>query len=434
MTLDPQKIRIEGIYAQKQQGFYMQRAKVPAGALSVEQAMKVCEIAERFARGSIHLTSRCSIEFHWLREEDLPESTRMLQAVGLTSRGACGGAVRGITSSTSFAARYPVVQVLARKLHQHFTQNPHFEGLPKKFKIGVDAGYAGSRHLIQDIGLVLVTDDGQEARYDVWIAGGLGREPQPGFLLAEGATEGELIPIIEAAVRIYKERTPLGKRLKHLVRELGQEQFRQILNERITPGLSLPINDAFPKQLTQAVSSPDAILTAGIFAGELEASVLRRLTAIAAEYAGSFLILTADQNIAFHLRDSSNYDAAKKALAAAGFDGTTREERVVFRVCPGSHECRMGLVPTRDMAREVIAAMGPTGERLTWAISGCHNSCSQPQLADVGIMTVSLPKDEDGERRPRFDFYRRDDATSFGRLLLQDQSLTDLLQAVADVR
>ena len=126
----------------------------------------------------------------------------MLAAAGLTTRGACGGAVRGIVCSTPSLPGFPATQVLARKLHHHFTQNPHFEGLPKKFKIAVEAGYRNSRHLIQDLGLVLAGTEGGQDIYDVWAAGGLGREPQPAYLLEEGVAEERVIPLIEAVVTV----------------------------------------------------------------------------------------------------------------------------------------------------------------------------------------------------------------------------------------
>ena len=156
----------------------MVRVKVPGGVLSAEQAKKVADDADRFAAGGIHITVRASIEFHRVQGDALPEVVRLLAAVGLTTRGACGGAVRGSSAST-FHGDFPATQVLARKLHHHFTQNPHFEGLPKKFKIGVDAGYAGSRHLIQDLGLVRAGADGGQDRYDVWMAGGSAANRSP---------------------------------------------------------------------------------------------------------------------------------------------------------------------------------------------------------------------------------------------------------------
>jgi sulfite reductase beta subunit-like hemoprotein len=434
MTLDPQKARIEGIYEQRQPGYYMFRIKVPAGVISSEQALKVCEVAERFAGGSVHLTTRTSIELHWLKEENIAEAARMLQGVGLTSRGACGGAVRGVSCSTQFAENFPRVQVLARKLHHHFTQNPHFENLPKKFKIGVDADYGGRRHLIQDAGLVLVENSGESSRYDVWAAGGLGREPVQGFLLEKGVPEERIIPIIEALVRIYKQHTPKGRRLKHLVKEIGREEFLRLVGEETDKATHLGLPDGFDKHLTpQTASGLPARLEARIFAGELEAVTLRRLAEIASRYAGGFMLLTPEQNVAFLLESGTNAGEASQALADAGFSGGSRAEEVCFRVCPGSHECRVGLAPTRDIARTVIETMEPEGARLSWAVAGCPNSCSQPQLAETGIVAARVDKEMDGERRPLFDLYRRREGEAFGSPVRQGITLDELLRYVGAI-
>ena len=428
MTLDPQKLRIEGVYEQKQPGNYMVRVKVPGGVLSTEQAAKAAEIAERFAGGGLHLTTRASIEFHWVQGEALPEVARMLAAVGLTTRGACGGAVRGIVCSAPFGEGFPAAQVLIRKLHHHFTQNPHFEGLPKKFKIGVDAGYRNSRHLIQDTGLVLAGTEGGQDRYDVWMAGGLGREPQPAFLFERGVAEERIIPLIEAVVTVYRRLTPLGKRLKHLVRERGEAGFRELLETELAGKALLLLGDGFAKQLTLPVKAAEgAFLEAPVFAGELPAAGLRGLAKVAADHAGGYMVLTCDQNVAFQVQYGAR-EEAEQALITAGFRGAPGNGS--FRVCPGSHECRMGLAPTRDVARSVLEAMGSAGKGISWAISGCQNSCSQPQLAGAGIVVSRLAKEEDGERSPRFDLYRRSVADAFGIPCRQGLSLAELLEAV----
>lgn len=434
MTLNIRELRLEGVYEQRQPGTFMLRVKVPGAVLSAEQALKVCEIAERFAGGGIHLTSRASIEFHWLKGENLAEVMRMLAAVGLTTRGACGGAVRGIVCSTPFAAEFPTVQVLARKLHHHFTLNPHFEDLPKKFKIGVDAGYDGSRHLIQDAGLVYAGNDGEGALYDVWVAGGLGREPRPAFLLEERIPEARIIPLLEGIIRIYRRHTPAGKRLKHLLREIGREEFIRRLGEEVDRDAALPLSDGCDKCLTPVVETgrPQR-LEVRVFAGELEAGRLRDLCGIAAQFAGGFMVLTCDQNVAFLLDERADIGKAEAALVEKGVSGAEPGALVNFRVCPGSHECRMGLGPTRDISRAIIEALGPQGESLTWAISGCPNSCSQPQLAQVGIIIVKIVAEPGGERTPRFDLYRREGEEAFAAAVHQGITLDELLQAVAKI-
>lgn len=107
MRFDPQQLRIDGVYAQRQPGTFMLRIKVPAGILSAEQAEAVADIADRFAGGLLHLTTRGSIELHGLTEDHLPSVWRGLAAVGLTTRGACGGAVRGVVCGSVTAAAWP---------------------------------------------------------------------------------------------------------------------------------------------------------------------------------------------------------------------------------------------------------------------------------------------------------------------------------------
>ncbi|WP_432823706.1 nitrite/sulfite reductase [Trichloromonas sp.] len=424
-TIDYQKLRLDGIYQQNAEGDLMLRIKIPAGVLSAEQAAKICDISERFSNGNLHLTTRGSVELHWLDYASLATVAAQLAAVGLTSRGACGGAVRGIACSTTFAPGFETAQALARRLHRHFAGNPHFEGLPKKFKVSVDAGYQGARHLIQDVGLVHVGD----RHYDVWIAGGLGREPQPGFLFEKRVAEERLIPLIEAVVRSYRKHTPPPKRLKFLANQVGQERLRELIRDEQT---GAPESFAFRLLEQSLTPSPAAagIVEFPVFAGELPAADLRRLAAIAAELGGGFLAVTANQNLAFIPVDGTSRQAIEAALAASGLEAAAPGAEAAFRICPGSHLCRMGLALTRDISRQVLDALGPKGRMLSWAISGCPNSCAQVQLADAGILVTKAVKDANGERQPRFTLLRRQ-GEGFGENLASDLTLNDLLQAVA---
>ncbi len=424
-----QELRIEGIYQQRQDGYFMRRIKLPAGVLSTEQAIAICAIADRFAKGRVHLTTRCSMELHWLREEDLPEVAREFVAAGLTSRGACGGAVRGVTCSTQAMTEFPAVERLAWQLHSHFTGNPRFEGLPKKFKIAVEGGYAGGRHLIQDVGLVLVRLDGEKAWYDVWTGGGLGRAPVPGFLLAEAVPAERIIPFVEQVVRVYAANTPIGKRLKHLVAEVGRDGFRQLLAEQAQETAAVS-SLSTPGRVN--VAAPGRRIEARPFAGELTTAELRAVAESAQAFAGGTIIVTAEQNLALHLADDADPAAAGAMLTKAGFAGTTREEQMTFRVCPGNHECRMGLGPTREIARSIMEQLEPAAEKLTWAMSGCHNSCAQPQLAEVGVVISGLIKDASGERHPRFDLLRGT-GEPFARPVATNLTLEELLAAVKEI-
>jgi sulfite reductase (ferredoxin) len=430
MAAEERNFRLDGVYRQRQEGFLMQRVKLPAGVISSLQARAVAEAADRFGKGVLHLTTRGSIELHWLAESDLPALKRLLTSAGLTSRGACGGAVRGITCGSGCHSRdFSLIEDLARRLQRHFAGNPRFERLPKKFKIGIEADASGKRHLIQDAGLVLNCREPGRVSYDLYVAGGLGREPRTGFLLAGALAEERIIPTIEAVVRVYAAGTPPGKRLKHLLADIGEQEFRQRVTADLSASEELPPWSGFSESILPPDDGPRELVEVRFFAGQLSSDDLRKLAALADEWADGALVVTTDQNVALPVASAADPAQACQAADQAGFGSSGPDGPATLRVCPGSHECRMGLAPARDIARSVLAVMGPAGKRLTWAISGCNNSCSQPQLADAGIVTTRLTADEDGQRTPRFDLYRAT-KTGLGERVAGPLSLTELLEQI----
>ena len=422
--------RLDGIYVQRQSGFFMQRVKLPAGVVSAGQARAIAAVAAHFGQGTIHLTTRGSMEIHWLKEDDLAQVKRELAKAGLTSRGACGGAVRGITCGSQGVQGFPLLESLARRLHRHFTGNPRFERLPKKFKIGLEADSASGRHLIQDVGLVMAKNEGGQSCYDIWVAGGLGREPRPGFLLFKQVTEERIIPIIEAILTVYAAHAPPPKRLKFLASEFGEAKLRQLIEAEDCFGDKIPpVSGLTDNLITEADGRQRLELP--VFAGRLTAEQLTTIAAAADTYADGVLMVTSDQDIAMLLL--AGVDAVVQrntlqlltGLASYGFTNG-------LRVCPGSHECRMGLTATIDLAHELVAQIGAQGRKLSWAVSGCSNSCTQPQLADVGIMTARQSADEDGQKTARFDVYRRID-TGLGQKVHIGLTKTELIEALQSI-
>ena len=431
MSTAGSEYRLDGIYKQRQDGFYMQRVKLPAGVISAGQARAVAAVSTRFGQGTVHLTTRGSMEIHWLKEHDLPQVKRELAMSGLTSRGACGGAVRGITCGSQGAQGFPNLESLARRLHRHFTGNPRFERLPKKFKIGIEADVVGGRHLIQDVGLVLARLDDGRARYDLWIAGGLGREPQAAFLLTEDVAEERIIPVIEAIVRVYAAHAPPPKRLKFLAKEFGETKLRQLIEAEASYREEIPIVRGLPEHFI-TVAAGHQRLELPVFAGTLTAEQLVVIADHADHHADGVLMVTANQDVALLLSPDADVAAELGALRQATGMDPVGPTPVILRVCPGNHECLMGLTATRDVAHGLLAQIGARGQKLSWALSGCPNSCTQPQLADVGIISSTLVKGEDGERTPRFDLYRLGSA-GLGTAVERSLTLDELSGKVREI-
>jgi len=420
MKLNDQQLRLEGVYRQNDQGEYMQRVKLAGGVLSVAQARALADLGCRFGSGIFHLSTRGSVEFHGLLIDDLANVHRGLAVVGLFSRGACGGAVRGISCSSSFGPGFGRTQVMLRHFLNHFSGNPHFEGLPKKFKIAFEAGYERSRHLIQDLAFVLIDEAGEESRYDIWIAGGLGREPQSGFLYADRVLEADLLPIAESVVEVYKSWGEKGLRLKHMLNALGEAELRIRIAKQLENKQPAAFSDAFPKALVPAASSQRIALN--IFAGELSALNLIRICDMATAHDSHWLLVTPDQNIELLLEGKTA--PLERELVQAGFELCA--EGGALRICPGNHECRMGLCATRDLASRLQDEFGSQIRDRSLAISGCLNSCAQPQLAEIGILASKLKRD--GEQRfPLFDFYRHQ-GEGLGQIIASELTEDELFE------
>src|SRR5213078_805844 len=113
--------------------------------------------------------------------EQAHEVLRLLAAVGMTSREACGDTVRNVAGChLAGACPYEVLDISpwAEAAKQLFLRNPLTQRLPRKFKINfsgcaTDCGQA----MFNDVGVVATTrtlEDGTtEAGFQVFVAGGL---------------------------------------------------------------------------------------------------------------------------------------------------------------------------------------------------------------------------------------------------------------------
>ncbi len=76
----------------------MQRIKLPFGGLTTEQMDALADVAEEYSDAILHVTTRQDIQLHFVHLDDTPDLQRRLAAVGITTREACGNAIRNVTA------------------------------------------------------------------------------------------------------------------------------------------------------------------------------------------------------------------------------------------------------------------------------------------------------------------------------------------------
>src|SRR3954451_15912052 len=143
----------------------MQRIKIPFGGLNPQQMIVLAELAEEYSDGICHITTRQDVQLHYVHIEDTPTIFRRLAAVGITTREACGNAVRNVTACPLAGVCHTEsfdVTPYSKQIMQFFLGHPDTLDSGRKFKIALSgcAHEACALVSIHDLGLIAVNHNG----------------------------------------------------------------------------------------------------------------------------------------------------------------------------------------------------------------------------------------------------------------------------------
>jgi sulfite reductase (ferredoxin) len=432
-----------GIYGQRQGGHnQMVRVKIPWGGLLPDQLEMMAHLADTYSRGWGHITTRQNIQFHYVQLEKIPEVMRLLGSVGMTTREACGDTVRNVQAcQLAGACPYEKLDVTpwAEAAYRHFVRNPLSQRLPRKFKINfsgcaTDCGQA----MFNDAGVIATTrtrEDGTvEAGFRVFVAGGLGANPHEALALEEFTSREELMPTLEAILRVFNNHgnrdNKLRARMKWLVMNNGWDDVRErVLKERRLllgssswPGgipqevekagdapagvaegvVPTPMGQGVPVQITRrdpyerwddsnvvrgaAKGTVSAIAYARL--GDVTSEQFRALASIQREM-GLEVRLTNRQNIAFRGLTEEQLPDLYRRLDAIGMSQPGAELARDVVTCPGADTCNLAVTQSRGLGAAIGEKLEEEGLAdvggLRVNISGCTNSCGQHHASDIGF-------------------------------------------------
>lgn len=133
--VDYKELKKGGFMRQIQKNNFSLRLGIVGGQIQAEQLLKVYEIAKKYGRGYIHMTSRQSIEIPFIKLEDVENVKKELAEADLQP-GVCGPRVRTITACQG-STICPNGLIDATSLANEFDQKYHGRELPHKFKLGI---------------------------------------------------------------------------------------------------------------------------------------------------------------------------------------------------------------------------------------------------------------------------------------------------------
>ena len=434
-----------GIYGQRQPGVQMVRVKIPFGGITANQLRRLAELVDRYATGVGHVTTRQDIQMHFVELKDVPTIMRGLAEVGLTTREACANTVRNVTAChLAGVCQGEVFDVTpyAKTVAYHLLRNPLNQSLPRKFKIA----FSGCAHdcaltPIHDIGLLAVKRADGVIGFRMVAGGGLGSAPRVAQLLREFTPMEELIPSIEAVIKVFdtlgNRKNRNKARMKFVIDKLGFDEFKRRWEAAyVAMGHALPPNRALTllkhqddptplimptrngaahgngngngapvighetpyemwKRTNVVKQKQEGYVTAAIklFMGDITVEQMLFVADLAERYSNYNLRTTINQNLVIRWIPSDLAQQLYEDLASQGLADPGAELVEDIIACPGTDTCGLGITSSKGLAR-ALAEVFPAGRvpddlaGVDVKISGCHNSCAQHHISTIGLHGV----------------------------------------------
>jgi sulfite reductase beta subunit-like hemoprotein len=437
-----------GLYYQLDHTSHMQRIKLPGGLLTADQADCIAGIADDYARGVAHVTTRQDIQLHWIELDNIMDMYDRLHEVGITTRGACADSVRNVTgcvhAGTWRGEPFDVTpSVLA--LHDYFLFHPLNLTLPRKFKIAVSGcSLDCAQGPINDIAFFARRQDGR-AGFSVYAGGGLAAQPFLAVPVRDFVAAADLLVMAEAIVRVqhrYGERKNRHKaRLKYVVKRFGIEKFvaeidaeyarvEQQMGEQlrvelressvvarqpepVRPACALPEarEPAFSHWLRTNASEQSQAgyygLTIQLPLGDVTGSQLRSIAQLARQHGNGVVRATNDQNFLLPWIPGDHVPAVYDQLRAIALGSPDALHVTDVTSCPGADYCSLAMSRSMGVAaaiqKHLLEGNGAVEKLGVFRvkISGCPNSCGQHHIGDIGLTGMTL-KGEDGNDYPHY--------------------------------
>ncbi|MDR1451894.1 MAG: sulfurtransferase TusA family protein [Helicobacteraceae bacterium] len=419
-----------GIYEQRESETYMIRVKLTGGLISADQLTALANIANRYANGKLHITTRGGAQFHYVKFDDFIAAIGDLHAVSLTGRGGGGNTVRNITADVlAGVAKDEAFDVTphAIALTEKMLSQKDSYALPRKFKIafsGSNADRGGAR--IADVGFIAKYNGGEKG-FKVFIGGGMGARSRAAKPYQEFLPEKEIFLLSQAIKEVFDERgnrkNKHNARLRFLIDEIGLEEFRALIDEQIDAikarGDYLLEFETFsepkPIQEKEAVFSGEIKTWADRFVREQKqsgyygAKIPLQLGDLSADGALELakalpkdrdtLRFGSDQNL--YLRNLTSFELAALYPIIKTLSPQTQKPAILGDAvfCTGAATCQLGITVPRGALGAIERALVKSGIDLDALkgfkirISGCPNSCGGHALADLGFFGKVLRKE-----------------------------------------
>jgi ferredoxin-nitrite reductase len=407
-------------YVAPAQDSYMCRLRIPNGILKHWQFAGMADLAELLCGPFCHVTTRANLQVREIPPKNAVALIEGIQDLGLCSRGSGADNIRNVTGTPT--AGIDPQEILdtreyAREWHYHILNDRSLTGLPRKFNVAFDGA-----------GKIAVLEDTNDIAFSaVEVKDGFGVEPGIWFRLGIGGITGhkdfakytdiivkpaDATKVSDAIVRVFIElgdRTNrLKARLKYVIDGMGIEKFLVLVEEKLghaftrVPAEALAPRPAFDRMAHIGVQKQKQQglnwIGVALPLGRVTCEQMRGLARIAQDLGDGDIRLTVWQNLLIPGVSDGNVELAIAAIKAIGLAVEASQIRSGLIACTGNAGCKFAASNTKLHAAQIGDWCEPRVNietPLNIHVTGCHHSCAQHYISDIGLIGAKVDVGED---------------------------------------
>src|ERR1700742_1289952 len=406
-------------YVAPAQDSYMCRLRIPNGILKHWQLAGMADLSGRLCGPYSHVTTRANLQVREIPPKNAVALLEGIQDLGLCSRGAGADNIRNVTG-TPTAGIDPQelldTRAYAREWHFHILNDRSLYGLPRKFNVGFDG--AGKIAVLEDTNDIAFSavevKDGHGIEPGIWLRLGIGGiTGHKDFAKATGiiVKPDDATRVADAIVRVFidtGDRTNrLKARLKYVLDTMGVDQFMLAVEERLgrkltrAPAEAIAMRPAFDRMAHIGAhrQKQDGLNWIGVVlpVGKLTGDQMRGLAKIAQDLGDGDIRLTVWQNLLIPGVRDDNIALAIAAIEKLGLSTTASQIRAGLIACTGNAGCKFAASNTKHHAAEIgdwCESRVELDTPLNIHLTGCHHSCAQHYISDIGLIAAKVPVGE----------------------------------------
>ncbi len=406
---------------------YMMRLRTPACILRGDQMVVLGDIAEKYAGGYAHITTRGSFQIREIQPGSVIPIIETLGEVGLTAQGTGADSARNLTTSPT--AGFDPVELIdlmqyTKRLSTRILRTKELQGIPRKFNISFDnAGEISCLSDTNDIGFLAidVQENDQGVEPGIWCRIHLGGiTGHKDFARDTGliCRPEDTVDVAEAMLRVFVEhgdRTNRGKaRLKYLLDGQGFDWFCERTREKLAEfGTGVELTPLDPKfdaprpaikrqgHIGVHPQKQDGLNYIGVALelGRMSPEQMRGIGKIAQRYGTNDIRLTVWQNPLIVGIADADVDQVIAEIEALGMTTKATAFAAGAVACTGKWACKLASAYTKQDALSLVRHLERKFDLdtpINIHFTGCANSCAQHYIGDIGLVGASAPGGGEG--------------------------------------